>query len=459
MRVAILGAGPSGFYAAEHLFKQKDLVIEVDMYDRLPTPFGLVRGGVAPDHPKIKSVTKVYDRIASNPRVRFFGNIEMGADITVESLRDYYHQILYATGTQTGRTMNIPGEELEGSHSATDFVAWYNGHPDYRDLEFDLSVECAAVVGMGNVALDVARILSRTPEELGTTDIADHALEVLAESKIKEVYILGRRGPVQAKYTPKEVKELGELADAEIVVRPEEVFELDPISQEELETAPDRATQRNVEIVQEFARREPSGKSRKLHLRFLVSPVELIGDDDGKVAAIRVVKNKLRKTDSGGSRPQATDEYEELPVGLVFSAVGYQGVPLLGVPYREDWGIIPNVKGRVVTDPESERRVVGEYVTGWIKRGPSGVIGTNKADSVETVECMLEDLAMGLYLGPSKPEADAVEEMFVNCKPTRFSWEDWQRVDEVETTKGERQGRPRVKFTSVDDMLDAREDS
>lgn len=456
LRVAIIGSGPAGFYAAEALLKQEDVVVEVDMYDRLPTPFGLVRGGVAPDHPKIKSVTRVYDKTATKPNFRFFGYVELGSDITVEDLRDHYHQIIYSVGAQTDRSLGIPGEDLKGSHPATEFVAWYNGHPDFRDYEFDLSQERVAVIGIGNVAMDVARILSRTKEELAETDIADYALEALANSNIKEVTILGRRGPAQAKYTNPEIKELGEIAGADICVLPEEA-ELDPLSQAAYEASDDRTLKRNVEIVQEYAKHEPTGKPRKLTVRFLVSPVELIGDDDGNLVAMKLVRNELYEKDDGSLRPRATDQYEEIPVGLVFRSVGYRGVPLPGVPFREDWGTIPNVDGRVVTDPESKEVVVGEYVAGWIKRGPSGVIGTNKPDSVATVEAMMEDLAKGNHLDPAHPEVKAAEALVRERKPNYFSYADWQRLDEIEEARGEEQGRPRVKFTSYKAMLDALE--
>ena len=301
LRVAIIGAGPAGFYAAERLFKEPELVIEVDMYDRLPTPFGLVRNGVAPDHQKIKSVTAAFDRIAANPRFRFFGNVELGRDETVDDLKDYYHQILYSTGAQTDRPLGIPGDDLLGSHPATEFVAWYNGHPDYRDHHFDLTQERVAVVGVGNVAVDVARILCRTPEELLKTDIADYALEALRHSRVKEVYILGRRGPAQAAFTAPEAKELGELADCDTFVLPEEA-ELDPLSQASMASA-DRADLRKVEIIQELSRRQPAGKSKRLYLRFLVSPTELIGDEHGHVRQMKLVRNELHATDAGSLRP------------------------------------------------------------------------------------------------------------------------------------------------------------
>ncbi|HEV8306140.1 MAG TPA: FAD-dependent oxidoreductase [Methylomirabilota bacterium] len=453
LRVAIVGAGPTGFYAAEQLFKPPGLVVRLDMFDRVPTPYGLVRAGVAPDHQKIKSVTVAFDRIAANPRFRFFGSVELGKHLTRDDLRDHYHQILYTTGAQTDRRMGIPGEDLSGSHAATEFVAWYNGHPDYRDCQFDLSQERAAVVGVGNVAIDVARILCRSPEELEATDIGEHALEALRRSRIREVYLLGRRGPAQAAFTNPELKELGELTAADIVALPEEV-ELDPLTRAELERTQDRITLKKVEILQGYAARKPAGKPRRLILRFLVSPAELTGDEAGRVVAMRLVRNELFTTPAGTLQARPTERFEILPVGLVFRSVGYRGVPLPGVPFNEKWGVILNEKGRVI-DPETQAPVVGEYTAGWIKRGPTGVIGTNKPDAAETVACMLEDLARGAILRPAHPEPAAVEALVRQRQPHYFSYADWRRLNELEVARGQPAGRPRIKFTRVEEMLAA----
>lgn len=453
LRVAIIGAGPTGFYAADHLFKQKKTVVEIDMFDKLPTPFGLVRFGVAPDHQKIKSVTKAYDRTAQKPNFRFYGNVAFGRDIFLEDLQQHYHQIIFTTGAQSDRKMGIPGEDLPGSHPATEFVAWYNGHPDYRNYKFDLSQERVAVVGVGNVAMDVARILTRTADELTKTDIADYALQALAESNIKEVYVLGRRGPAQAAFTNPEIKELGEMADADIAVLPAEV-QLDPLSEEFLETSQDRTTMKKLEIIQSYVNRPPNGASRQITLRFLVSPVELIGSQKNGLTAMRLVKNELYATEAGTLRPRATDQFEEVPVGLVFRSVGYRGLPLPNIPFNNSWGVILNQRGRVL-NADTQQPETGLYTAGWIKRGPSGVIGTNKPDAVETVTCMMEDLSNGALLTPAQPNVAAAKQLVTERQPNTVSYDDWLKLDALEIANGEALGRPRLKFTCVEEMLAA----
>jgi ferredoxin--NADP+ reductase len=453
LRVAIIGSGPAAFYAADHLLKQRERAVQVDMFDKLPTPFGLVRFGVAPDHQKIKAVTKVYDGIAAHARFRFFGNVAYGKHLSLADLKDYYHQILFATGAQTDRKMGIPGEDLQGSYNATDFVAWYNGHPEYRDHHFDLSQERAAVIGIGNVAVDVARILSRDPDELAKTDIADYALEALRKSRVRQVYLIGRRGPAQAAFTSPEIKELGEIAGADTIILPDEA-QLDELSRAEVERDPDPQTKRKIEIIQEIAARAPAGKPRKLNVRFLVSPVELFGDAAGHIVRMKTVCNVLVKSESGALAAKATDKFEEMPMGLVFRSVGYRGVPLPDVPFNDRAGTLLNQKGRVI-DPTNQLPLTGLYTAGWIKRGPSGVIGTNKPDSVETANCMLEDAAAGKTLEPAHADAASAEKLIRERQPQFFSFADWQKLDKIETERGAAQGRPRVKFTCVEEMLRA----
>jgi len=451
LRVAIIGSGPSGFYAAEHLQGQDHLEVQIDMYDRLPTPFGLVRGGVAPDHQKIKSVTRVYDKIAAHPEFRFYGNVEMGRDLTHADLSAYYHAIIYAVGARTDRRMGIPREHLPGSHSATEFVGWYNAHPDFRSLGFDLSVESAAVVGNGNVAMDLARILAAPADVLAQTDIAAHALRALSGNGIREIHLLGRRGPAQAAFTNKELKELGELEDVDIVVDPADL-ELDLLSAAAVVARPDRNRDRILEILADYAARPRTGASRRIVLHFLVSPVEIIGSD--RVEGLTVVHNELYESEDGSIRPRPTARTTTLPVRLVFRAIGYQGVPLPGIPFDAMRGVIPNQTGRII-EPSAGAPVRGEYVVGWIKRGPQGIIGTNKPDSQETVDSLLEDLAAGHLHKEEVPPREVLERLLSERRRDFVSYEDWQLIDLLEQERGAASGAPRLKFSRVEDMLRA----
>jgi ferredoxin--NADP+ reductase len=451
IRVAIIGSGPSGFYAADHLLKQESPEIVVDMYERLPTPFGLVRGGVAPDHAKIKSVTKLYTRIARQERFNYFGNVEFGVDVCRVDLSRHYHGIIYAVGAQTDRRLGIPDEDLRNSFAATEFVGWYNGHPEYRRFDFDLSgIRRVAVIGVGNVAMDVARILARTVDELYETDIADYALEALANSHVEEITVLGRRGPAQAAFSTPEIKELGELADADIVVSRDDAS-LDPLSSEQLQTSGDRTAMRNVKTLQAYVERGITGKKRRIVMRFLVSPTEILGDR--RVEAIRIVKNELYLDGRGSLRPRATDQYETLPVDMVFRSVGYRGVALPDVPFYDAWGTIPNERGRVLTEQGSGEFLIGNYVVGWIKRGPTGIIGTNKPDAVESANLFLEDLAQGQVLDPVDSRDCAIFDLVESRAPSFVTFDDWERLDAIETQRGADCGRSRVKFTSVEEML------
>jgi len=459
--VAIVGSGPAGFYAAEHLLKRDHLSIEVDMFDRLPTPFGLVRAGVAPDHPKIKSVIRVYEKTAAREGFRFFGNVDVGSDLTVAELEARYNAVVYAYGTATDRKLGIPGEDLPGSHPATTFVAWYNAHPDFAGHTFDLTAKRAVVIGNGNVAADVARMLALPRGELDVTDTADHAIEALAASGVEEIVILGRRGPAQAAFTNPEVRELGELTDADIVIEPAEMA-LDPASREYLESDDcDPTHRRNVEIFAGFSERPSEGKPKRVVMRFCCSPVAIEGE--GRVERLIVGRNELYRDDSGAIRARDTGERETIECGLVLRSIGYRGAGLDGIPFDDGRGLIPNDAGRV-TDPESGEQVAGHYAVGWIKRGPSGVIGTNKKDALDTVNSMLEDLEAGRIPEPSErrrtPGSEAedvapIEVLLDERNGDHVTYLGWQAIDRAEVAAGEPHGRPRVKFCTVAEMVDA----
>ncbi len=448
LAVAIVGSGPSGFYAAEALLKTPGLTVRVDLFDRLPSPYGLVRGGVAPDHQKIKSVKVVYERTAQDPRLRYFGAVKIGKDVTAQELSERHDAVIWAVGCESDRHMGVPGEALAGSHSATEFVGWYNGHPDHRDRTFDLSCEAVAVVGVGNVAMDVTRLLACDPESLAKTDIAGYALDALRKSKVKTVWLLGRRGPAEAAYSPGEIEEIGELTTADLVVDPKEA-ELDEVSKAELA---DPESRKKVDYVQARAKAGASGKPRQVRLRFRVGPVELLGEG-GKVAAIKLEKNKLVSDGKGGVKAVGTGEFETHPVGLVLRSVGYRGIPLPGVPFDEKSGHVPNENGRVVAAPA--RALPGQYVVGWAKRGPSGLIGTNRADSVATVKALLEDHAAGKLPGAADASLDATLALLKAKGLRTISFADWQKLDALEREKGAKTGKIREKFTRIEDMLAA----
>ena len=449
LRVAIVGSGPAGFYAAEKLLKAPELAVQIEMFERLTTPWGLVRAGVAPDHPNIKAVTRVYEKTAALPGFRFHGNVEVGLHMSHEELAAHHHAVLYAIGSPTDRRLGIPGEELPGSHAATGFVAWYNGHPDYCDCEFDLGGTRAVVIGNGNVALDVARMLALTTDELACTDVADHALEALAVSRIEEIVVLGRRGPAQAAYTNPELRELGELTDADVIVDPADV-ELDEHSRAFLESdAADITSRRNVEIVTDYAGRSPSGKRKRLLLRFLASPLELLGSD--RVEAVRIAHNELVPGPGGAVVARMTAETETIEADLVLRSIGYRGSPVPGLPFDERRATIHNDGGRV-TFPETGEPMAGVYAAGWIKRGPSGVIGTNKKCAQETVTLLLEDLAAGRLADPAG-SAEAFAALLAERHADRIGYEGWQAIDAHERALGEPQGRPRVKLTRTEELL------
>ncbi|HTP21572.1 MAG TPA: FAD-dependent oxidoreductase [Solirubrobacteraceae bacterium] len=447
-RVAIIGAGPSGFYAAGQLLAVAEPRFAVDLYDRLPTPYGLVRSGVAPDHPKIKSVTRAYDKTTAHERFRFFGHVELGSDVSRHELLEHYHVVLYTLGTSIDKRLGIPGEDLRGSHAATEFVAWYNGHPDHSGLEVDLGAKQVAVVGAGNVAIDVARMLALAPAELAVTDTADHAIEVLGASGIEEITILARRGPLQAAFTNPELLEMGELERGDVEVVGGELDELSAVALQEA----DKTRRRNVEILQDYAARPKTGKPIVVRFRFLASPVELLGDSNGHVRAVRIERNAIVAREDGSLAARGTGAFEEVPAQLVFRSIGYTGEPVGDVPFDERRGLIRNEGGRV-TDAAGTYQV-GEYVSGWIKRGPSGVIGTNKKDSQDTVDKILADATAGRL---NRPAADDIESMIETHCPHAVTWDGWQAIDAIETAAGEASapGRPRVKLTEWAALRDA----
>ena len=450
LRAAVIGAGPSGFYAAAALLKEDGRTVTVDMFDRLVAPHGLVRYGVAPDHQNIKAVAKTYDRTAADPNFRYFGNVEFGKHLTHDDLRRHYDVIIYATGAQSDRRLNVPGEDLPNSLSATEFVAWYNGHPDFVDLGPDLSCSAAIVVGVGNVAMDVARILAKSVDELKGTDISQHALAALAKSQIKDIYIVARRGPSQVKFTSAEIREFGHLDIADAIVLDQEL-KLDRASSASIDG--DTGMQKNLDYLRAYAEIGDTGKPRRVHFRFLLSPVEIIGED-GKIVAVKMERNVLRAVAGGDIAASGTGQYETIPAGMILRSVGYKGAPLPGVPYDARKGIIPNELGRIL-DPASDRMVAGEYVVGWAKRGPTGVIGTNKPDAIESVHSMFEDLSKGKLTPCPDPDPQAIVALLGERGVRYVNADEWRRIDHAEVAAGKQAGKPRVKFVAAEEMLKA----
>ena len=446
-RVAIVGSGPAAFYSAMELLRHDDPMVSVDMLERLPTPYGLVRGGVAPDHEKIKSVTKIFERAAGHPRFRFFGNVEFGIDIQRLELLEHYHAVIYAFGSRTDRHLNIIGETLPGSHAATEFVGWYNGHPDYRHHQFDLTSKRVAIIGMGNVAIDCARILCQDPENLAKTDIAQHALEALRQSEVEEVFLIGRRGPVQAAFTPAEVRELLHLPKVDAVMRASDL-ELDEHSKEELSKA-SRNTKLNMEILQQIHDQGDRGNPRKLHLCFLISPTKIEGSE--KVEGLELVHNEIVK-EGGVLRAKATDEVMHLNVDMVFRSIGYMGEAIPGLPFDDRRGTLPNDQGQLL-DGVDGKLLNQEYTAGWIKRGPSGVIGTNKQDATETVSRLKKNWQTSPTPQPKLVQHDLLD--LLKKKKIEFvSFEDWKKLDKYEIEQGQQNGKSRHKICEVQEMLD-----
>ncbi|MDV7352708.1 FAD-dependent oxidoreductase [Rhodococcus oxybenzonivorans] len=449
MRVAIVGSGPAAFYAALDLVAMKGASVE--MFDRLFTPYGLVRFGVAPDHPGTKAVTDIFKTLAKRKTFKLNLGVEIGTHITHEELLERHHAVIYAVGASSDRKLGVPGEDLLGSHTATEFVAWYNGHPDYANRSFDLSGERAVVVGNGNVALDVARILLTDPDELERTDIADHALAALRDSNVREVVVLGRRGPAQAGYTNPEMLALRHLPDVDLIIDSGEVA-TDELTQAILDaddTEP--SVKSKVTFAQEVAAEGPSGRPKRLILRYLSSPTDIVGTD--RVESVRLTRNRLEQESDGAVVAVPTDVTETIDTGLVLRAVGYHGVAVPDLPFDIARGVIPNAGGRVV-DPESRTAIPGVYAAGWIKRGPSGVIGTNKKCAMDTVDLLLQDYLAGALPTPSH-DADSIAALVTERQPNVIDFAGWTAIDSAERAAGKARERPRVKFVDEQSIMAA----
>jgi ferredoxin/flavodoxin---NADP+ reductase len=448
VRVAVVGAGPAGAFAAAALRRWG--IAEIDLFERLPTPWGLLRGGVAPDHQEIKRLEQTFDRQTLGRGCRLLANVEVGVDISHAELMEHYNAVVYATGAQTDKSLGIPGEDLPGSWAATEFVAWYNGHPDYRDRDFDLATRRAVVIGNGNVAADVVRLLTRDTSELERTDVADHALDALRDSQVEEVVVLGRRGPAQAAFTSAELRELGNMDGVDVIVDPAEA-ELDPVSREWLDEEGTFTARKNVELLREFAQRAPTGAPRRIVLRFLTSPVEIRGT--GRVEAVDVRRNEIVRSDDGSLRARGSDDpVETIDAGLVLRSVGYRAVPLPDVPFDETYYVLPNERGRVLKS--DDEMLPGVYAVGWIKRGPTGILGTNKRDAAETVAAVVEDIEAGRL--PEAPKGgDDLDALLAQRKPDLVTVEGWRSINEQELEAGRSADRPRVKLASRDELLSA----
>lgn len=445
LRVAIVGAGPSGLYCADHLLAQRDLNVEVDILDRLPTPWGLIRNGVAPDHQEKKLITdRRFQSVMDHPAVRFFGNIEVGPDIAPDLLGQAYHAVIYAFGCDDNRRLNIPGEDKAGCWGAREFVAWYNGHPDFSDLEFDFSSERAVVIGNGNVAIDIARILLKSPDDLLKSDISDRALDALRNSAIREVVILGRRGCVQASCHSQMLAELAGLPD--VSVRFDNDTDFAPPTHAAYRSL-DWDSKQRLKVMDEIKTRPSSDASRIARFAFFGAPVEIIGDS--KVEGIKVAKTRLEKRPDGSMNAALTSETTDIAAGLVIRSIGYRGKALPGVPFFEQQGVIPNMHGRVNDGSEPMN---GIYVTGWIKRGPSGVIGSNRKCATETVECLVADYRDS-KLHVTREAQDKLSDKLVEYAESLVSRELWKKIDRQERLEGKSHNRPRVKIIDKEEMM------
>ena len=443
MRLAIVGAGPAGIYAADLMLKaERDFEVSIDLFDLLPAPYGLVRYGVAPDHPRIKGIIRALYEVLDRGDIRFFGNVQYGTDITLEELKQHYHAVIFATGAIKDADLNIPGIDLEGSFGAADFVNWYDAHPDFPRT-WDLSAKEIAVIGNGNVALDVARILAKQPSDLLSTDIPDNVYQGLLQSNATDIHVFGRRGPAQVKFSPLELREACHVNDVDAIVYDED-FQYDEGSQEAIDS--NNQIRVMVNTLEGLRGVEPKGASRRLHLHFFSAPKEIIGSD-GKVTGIKIERTKL--DGKGGVVP--TGEIREFPVQAVYRAVGYFGSELVDVPFDYKYGVISNTAGRV-TDSSGEH-IRGMYATGWIKRGPVGLIGHTKSDAMETIACVLADRAT--WWSPEMPEEAAIDELLRSKEVAFMGWPEWLKVDQLEKDKGTAAGRERIKLVERQDFLDA----
>lgn len=455
LQVAIVGSGPAACYAAEELLTVRGCDVEVHMFERLATPWGLVRHGVAPDHPDTKRVSEAFARTAARRQCTLYLNVEIGTHLTHDELLDHHHAVIYAVGAAHDRQLAIPGEQLPGSRSATEFVGWYNGHPDFAESSFDLSAERAVVVGNGNVALDVARILATDVQDLARTDIAEHALDALSTSRVREIVVLGRRGPAQAAYTTPELLELTRVSAADVRVDPGEA-KLDAPSEAAVQADPSSASRSKCDLVSELAAAPLRGKRKRVVLRYLTSPVEILGEDG--VRGVRAERNELVDSGDGVLLARPTGDTEELDCGLVLRSIGYHGHSSIpGLPFDDACGTLPVEQGRVI-DQGTQQPLPGVYSAGWIKRGPSGGIGTNRQCAKETVDNVLDDYAHGRLSEP-KNTTDAVGDLVHSRQPEALSYNDWKVLDAHERSEGKDQGRPRAKLVDIGTMLDLLERS
>ncbi len=452
LKAAIIGSGPSGFYAAEGLLKREGLNAEVDMFEYLPTPYGLVRAGVAPDHQSIKSITNIYERIAQQPNFRFWGHVEFGRDITIEELQARFDVVVFAIGAQSDRAMCIKGEALQGCHSATAFVGWYNGHPDYRDYPIDLSGKRAVIIGMGNVAMDIARILALSPAEMAKTDLADYAVQALANSPIETIEIVARRGPLQAAFSPVGVRKFADLEQAVACVDPAEL-KLEAVSQRLLEQTQDKRILRNLAFFNRIQANRTDANKKTIRFLFRRSPIEIVGAE-GHVQGIKLASNELFEDPLGNLKLSQSEASETHPADLVFNSIGYQVKPVEGVQVDQSRGVIANREGRMI-DLATDRVIPGRYVVGWAKRGANGVIGTNKRDSLATLKHLFDDIAQWSAAPNDKPSQEQDTARWLTSKGVRFvRFDEWQQIDATELSQGDRTGKPREKITSVQQMIE-----